>query len=321
MTSSSPPATRPILGITLKVLATLFFSFMATLVKLVSDRYPLGEIIFFRSFFALIPVFIWAGWQAKHVSAVVTVFHTDRLLGHFARSAVGIVGMAFGFAALNMLPIADATAITYATPLLTVVFAVLLLGEQVYIFRWSAVVVGLVGVVIILSDFFGPEASGTARNSVGAIVALIGAAAAALAATVTRNLARQESAATIVIYFSSWTALFGLLTLPFGWVMPTAADAPLLIGAGLVGGVAQVLLTLSYRYGDAGTIAPFDYMSMLWILAISWLVFGTWPSNRILIGAAIVVVAGLFVIWREHALGIERARSKEAQTPTSGPAA
>lgn len=318
---TSAPGARPILGIALKVLATLFFSVMATLVKLVSDRYPLGEIVFFRSFFALIPVFVWASWQARHVSAVVTVFRTERLLGHFGRSAVGIVGMAFGFSALHLLPIADATAISFATPLLTVVFAVLLLGERVYIFRWSAVIVGLVGVLVILSDFFGPEASGTTRNSVGAIVAVIGAAGAAMAATVTRNLARQESAATIVVYFSSWTSIFGLLTLPFGWGMPTLADAPLLIAAGLFGGVAQVFLTLSYRYGDAATIAPFDYLSMLWILAISWVVFGTWPSNRILSGAAIVIVAGLFVIWREHALGIERARSKEAQTPTNGPGA
>jgi drug/metabolite transporter (DMT)-like permease len=99
--------------------------------------------------------------------------------------------------------------------------------------------------------------------------------------------------------------------------MPTPLDLAALVVAGICGGVGQVLLTQSYRFGDASTIAPFDYTSMIWVLIVSLVVFGSWPSATILIGTAIVIAAGLFVIWREHRLGIERTRSKRAQTPTT----
>jgi len=223
-----------------------------------------------------------------------------------------------GFTALALLPIADATAIGYASPLMTVIFAVVLLGEKVHIYRWSAVGVGLCGVLIILSDYVGPEARQTATGGItGALVAVAGAIAGALAATQTRSLTRVEPAATIVLYFSCLTALFSLATLPFGWAVPDLPDLAALIGAGICGGIGQVFLTQSYRFGDASLIAPFDYTSMIWALTVSLLIFGTWPSGIILAGAAVVIAAGLFVIYREHRLGIERARSKRAQTPTT----
>src|SRR5690606_1526621 len=117
--------------------------------------------------------------------------------------------------------------------------------------------------------------------------------------------------------FSSFCALFGLATLPFGWQWPSAWDAAALVAAGIFGGIGQVFLTQCYRFGDASTIAPFDYTSMIWVLIASLAVFGTWPSRTMLIGTAIVIAAGLFVIWREHRRGIERSRSKRAQTPTT----
>jgi len=98
--------------------------------------------------------------------------------------------------------------------------------------------------------------------------------------------------------------------------VPHGLDIAALFGAGIFGGVGQVLLTQSYRFGDASVIAPFDYTSMIWTLIVSLAIFGTWPSPIVLLGAAIVILAGLFVIWRERALGIERNRSKRAQTPT-----
>lgn len=315
---------QPILGIALKVASTLVFTAMATLIKLVSSRYPVGELVFFRSFFALLPVFVWVAWRDHTGRAIIDVFRTERLGSHVIRSIAGASGMFLGFTALAILPIADATAIGYAAPLMTVVFAVLILGEKVHVFRWSAVVIGLCGVLIMLSDFFGPESSGNERSFFGALVAVAAAVVSALAATYTRSLTRYESAATIVVYFSALTALIGLATLPLGWFWPAAAwawpdpiDAVALVAAGICGGVAQVFLTQSYRFGDASTIAPFDYTSMIWVLIVSLVVFGTWPSPTILVGTAIVISAGLFVIWREHRLGIERTRSKRAQTPTT----
>ncbi len=307
------PAARPFVGIALKVISTLAFTAMATLIKLASARYPTGELVFFRSFFALIPVAAWVGWRN-----FPGTFRTTRIGGHLVRSVAGATAMALGFTALSLLPIADATAIGYASPLMTVVFAVLLLGEKVRIYRWSAVIVGLCGVLVILSDYVGPEAGQTGKGSLlGAGLAVAGAVMGALAATQTRSLTRIEPAPTIVVYFSSLTALFALATLPFGWVMPDPAGFALLIAAGIFGGLGQVLLTQSYRFGDASLIAPFDYTSMIWALTVSLLIFGAWPTHIMLAGTAIVVAAGIFVIWREGRLGIERTRSKRAQTPTT----
>ena len=312
-----PPETaRPFLGIALKVASTIVFTAMATLIKLASDRYPIGELTFFRSFFALIPVLIWVGFRGQFPS----VFYTAHIGRHLVRSVGGAAAMFCGFTALSLLPIADATAIGYASPLLTVMFAVFLLGEKVHVYRWSAVFVGLFGVLVILSDYVipgSPEAG--ERSVVGAAFAIGGAVFGALAATQVRSLVRYEGAATIVVYFSLFTALFSLATLPFGWSMPGLEDFGLLVLAGIFGGLGQGFLTQSYRFGDASLIAPFDYTSMLWALIVSVLVFATWPTPIVLIGAGIVIAAGLFVIWRERRLGIERARSKRAQTPTTTP--
>jgi drug/metabolite transporter (DMT)-like permease len=310
-----PPSVqaRPFTGIALKVASTIVFTAMATLIKLVSDRYPVGEMTFSRSFFALIPVCAWVGWRQ-----FPGIFRTSRFGGHVVRSIAGATAMFCGFTALSYLPIADATAIGYASPLMTVIFAVFLLGERVHIYRWSAVTIGLFGVLVILSDYVGPEATHTSHDSLlGAVFSIAGAITGALAATQTRSLTRIEPAATIVVYFSTLTAVFSLVTLPFGWVMPGPLDTLYLIAAGICGGIGQVLLTQSYRFGDASLIAPFEYSSMLWALIASLAIFGTWPSLTVLAGAAIVIAAGLFVIYREHRLGIERTRSKRAQTPTT----
>jgi drug/metabolite transporter (DMT)-like permease len=305
---------QPFLGIALKVASTFVFTAMATLIKLVSDRYPVGEITFFRSLFALIPVFVWVAWRRQFPA----VFRTERIVGHVLRSIAGAIAMFCGFSALANLPIADATAIGYASPLITVVLAVILLGERVHFYRWTAVAVGLAGVLVILSDYVGPEASPhSERSAVGAAFAVASAFAGALASTQVRVLTRYEGAATIVVYFSIFTALFSLVTLPFDWVLPGVDDAALLVLAGICGGIGQVLLTQSYRFGEASIIAPFDYTSMIWVLIVSSVVFATWPSPTVLIGTAIVISAGLFVIFRERRLGIERTRSKRAQTPTT----
>jgi len=223
-----------------------------------------------------------------------------------------------GFAALSYMPIADATAIGYAAPLLTVIFAFLFLGEHVRFYRWSAVVVGLTGVLIILSDYFGPRPSTHSETvALGAIFAMIGAVGSALAAVQVRTLTRFEPAGTIVVYFSLFVSAASLITLPFGWVMPNLPEFGLLVLAGILGGIGQVLMTQSYRYADASTIAPFEYVSMIWVLVVSFFIFGTWPSLTVLGGTIVVIAAGLYVIYRERQLGIERRKAKEAQTPTN----
>ena len=145
------PRGQPLLGVLLKVLSTIAFAAMATQIKLLSERYPTGEVAFFRSAFALIPVLIWAGWRGL----LPSVFITPRIGGHLLRSIAGATSMFFGFSALARLPLSDATAIGYAAPLMTVVLAAVLLKEPVRIYRWAAVVVGFLGVLVMLSDIFG----------------------------------------------------------------------------------------------------------------------------------------------------------------------
>ncbi len=197
------------------------------------------------------------------------------------------------------------------------VFAVFLLGERVHVYRWSAVFVGLFGVLVILSEYVIPGSSEAGERSVvGAGFAIGGAVFGALAATQVRSLVRYEGAATIVVYFSLFAALSHWPRCRSAGRCPTPGLG-LLVLAGIFGGLGQVFLTQSYRFGDASLIAPFDYTSMLWSLIVSVLVFATWPTPIVLIGAGIVIASGLFVIWRERRLGIQRARSKRAQTPTT----
>ncbi len=312
-----PPSERaqPGVGIALKITSTVVFTIMSTLVKLASVDFPIGEIMFFRSFFALLPVLVWIAARGRFPEAM----HTSRLHRHFFRSLAGAAGMFTGFTALALLPIADATAIGYAAPLMTVVLAVIFLGEKVRIYRWSAVGVGFIGVLVILSDYVDPNASTVAQASTfGAVIAIVSAFLGATATTQVRAMVHTESASTIVFYFSLFCALAGLISIPFTpWSMPGPLDAAMLVGAGIFGGIGQITMTQSFRHADASLIAPFDYTSMIWALIVSLLVFNTWPSGIMLIGTAIVIAAGLFVIYREHRLGIRRNRSKEAQTPVT----
>ena len=302
---------QPLLGVLLKVISTIAFTAMATTIKLVSDRFPAGEIAFFRSAFAVIPVMIWVGSRGM----LPTIFVTPRIGGHLLRSIAGATSMFFGFSALALLPLADATAIGYAAPLMTVVLAAILLREPIRIYRWTAVFIGFAGVLVILSDYAGVSGGSHPRSSIGAVFALLGAFFGALAATQTRRLTWSEQPGTIVVYFSIFTALFMLVTIPFGWVRPRWEDMPLLIGCGVFGGVGQVLLTQSYRFGEASLVAPFEYVSMIWAIIVGYFLFSYLPTFTMLLGSAIVIGSGLFVIYREHRLGLKRSRERAARTP------
>jgi drug/metabolite transporter (DMT)-like permease len=299
--------------VVLKVLSTLAFMSMATLVKLLSDRFPVGEITFARSLFALIPVAIWAAAEG----GLRRVFYTSRPGAHFIRSLAGVCGMFLGFAALARLPLADSTAISFTAPLITVALAALILHEHVRIYRWSAVTAGFLGVLIILSGYV--EEGAPDRNVLGAGFQLAAAAVVALVSIQIRHMTRTEPAVTIVVYFSIFSTLVSLLTVPFGWVMPTLLEAVALLAIGILGGFGQVLMTESFRQADASLLAPFDYLSLIWALAISLVIFGTLPTATMLAGAVIVVAAGLFVLYRERQLRIVRDRAGEI--PPAMPAA
>jgi drug/metabolite transporter (DMT)-like permease len=302
-----------IAGIGFKLLSVLAFSLMATGVKILGDQVPIGQIVFARAFFGLIPILLMIQWQHSWSTALAT----KRPVGHLGRAVIGATAMALWFAALSRLPLPDATAISFATPLLTVALAVVILGEVVRIYRWSAVFVGFIGVLIILSPNLG--LTGTLESetrAIGAMLALGSAGAMALAQVYTRQLIRTETTTATVFYFSSITCVFGLCTLPFGWVMPDIATLALLVGIGLLGGLGQLALTHSYRLAPASVVAPFDYAAMLFALVIGYTLFDEVPSMAVYIGSVLVVAAGLFVIYREHKIGIPRDAALKARTPS-----
>jgi drug/metabolite transporter (DMT)-like permease len=302
-----------LVGIALKVASVAIFIGMSTLIKL-AGQLPSGEIVFFRSFFAVLPVLVVFGWRGELRSAL----STKHPLSHILRSVVGVSSMGLGFYALTRLPLPEAITLSYAQPLLVVVFSALFLGEAIRIYRWSAVAIGLVGVVIIswpkLTLLDAPGAIADDGTS-GVIAAFAAAAITAVAVLLVRRLVRTERSATIVLWFSLTSSVVALLTFPFGWQALSAGQAALLVTAGICGGLGQILMTESYRHAEASTVAPFEYTSMIFGIVLGYLAFGELPTAHTLVGGAIVISAGILIIWRERQLGLARARAKEALLP------
>lgn len=291
----------PLLGPAFKIASTLAFAGMLVAVKFIGTRVPSGEVVFFRSAFAVFPVLAMVWWQGELRSGM----STTRPGGHVMRSVYGVIAMSLWFAGVQRLPLADALAITYASPLVVVALAAIFLGEVVRIHRWSAVGVGFVGVLIVLSPHLGDVAHLREGGApAGAMMCFISAFFMALAQVEVRRLAQSEKTAAIVVYFSIGSALFSLLTIPFGWVMPSWPDLALLITCGLFGGVGQLLLTLGYRHSDASVIAPLEYVSMLWAVITGIWLFDEAPSLSVLIGSAVVIASGVAIVLRERAIGI-----------------
>ena len=313
-------------GILLKIASAFAFMLMSVMVKVSNDRFPTGELVLFRSFFSMLVLVMWLAARHEFPAAIVT----QRPFGHVLRGIAGSFGMFLGFAALTYLPLPDATAFSYAAPLMVVVFAAVFLNERVRIYRWSAVAAGFGGVVVMLWDHLGGSVPGAAAGSAtGVGVALTGALFAAIATIQTRRLTQTERTGAIVFYFSLVTSCAGAfalvaaslwhvdwpssaLILPQAFVRPGFRDILALASIGVFGGLGQILMTESFRHADASIIACFDYTSMLWALAFGLLLFGETPTPGILAGAAIVAGAGIFVIWRERRLGLFNADLRKA---------
>jgi len=303
----------PMRGILLKILSVVVFVCMSTCIKAAGNDIATGQITFYRSAFAMVPIigFLAARGQLRDA------FRTTNISGHLARGFVGILSMSFGFYGLVHLPLPEAIAIGYAMPLLAVVFAAFFLGEVVRLYRWSAVIIGLIGVMIIIWPRLTLLDQGGFGSSeaLGAMAVLLSATLGATAVVLVRNLVQKERTHTIVLYFSLSASLFSLATLPFGWSAMSWTSFMLLMIAGFCGGVAQILLTESYRHADMSTIAPFEYTSIVLGIVIGYFLFGDVPTGTMLLGTAVVVGAGIFIIFREHRLGLERKGARKHVTP------
>jgi len=304
-------------AVLLKLTSALMFSVMSALVRYVSDVTPLGQMVFFRSAFGIIPVVVIYAWRRELMTAV----RTSRPFGHLGRGAISVFGMFFNFAALARLPIVDVTTITFTSPLITVALAAIFLKERVRIYRWSAVAVGFVGVIVMLwphLDLARYTNAATSVAALGALFALISAFTNAGSVIQTRRLTDTETTSSIVFYFSLFCTIGGLLTLPFGWIVPNWPQLAALVSLGLLGGFSHILLTESYRYAPASLVAPLDYTALFWAFILGYWFFDEVPTATVYVGSAIVAGSGLFVIWRERQLGLERARARAAAGPPTG---
>lgn len=304
---------QPLRGIFLKVSSVTIFVVMASLIKAASAEVPPGQSVFFRSFFAIPVILMWLGWQG----ALPRGLKTTRPGAHIWRGVVGTSAMGLGFAALGLLPLPEVTAIGYAAPVLVVVLAAIFLKETIGVFRIGAVLLGLAGVIVVISPRLGVIQSQDAglAEVVGVALVLASAFCAAIAQVTVRTMVRTESTASIVFYFSVTATLLACLTAPFGWVWPSAQALAMLVLAGILGGLGQILLTSSYRFADVSVIAPFEYASILLAVVSGYLFFNEVPTVQTLIGSALVIFAGISIILREHWLGLRRGRARLAMTP------
>lgn len=306
---------NPKTGILLKLAAMLAFTVMSACVKGLDGAIPVGEVVFCRGFFALIPLCLWFIASSERI----TVPAAKNIGSLLAGSSAGLGGMFFGFLALAYLPLVNVTVLSYTTPLFTIMLAALLLGEKVRIYRWSAVLTGFIGVFMTLSPkLIFDAASGPAQIDsvamIGTALALTGALCAAFSSIAVRHLNSIEKPSRIVLIYTLTGVVAGLATLGFGWKMPDFHQFLLLAGGGLAGGIGQIAMTLSLRHAQASLLAPFDYTTMIWAIALGYLFMAEVPTGATIIGALTVIAAGLFAMWRENRLAKRAVREPTAST-------
>lgn len=290
-----PPNTRGVLA----MLAAAFgFSCMAVFVKIAGEDLPTAQVVFFRCAFGLIfliPALHRAGWRAS--------FATDRPALHGVRAMVGLVAMGCFFYALARAPLADVTALSFAKPLFVTAFAVLFLGEIVRWRRWTATAVGFLGVLIMIRP-------GGAGFDPDTLAALGGAACVAAVVILVKKMATTESHITTLAWFAVIATLATALPAAWVWVPPSADLWGVAAMIGLLGVISQSCIIAAYRTGETTAVAPFDYTRILMAAVFGVLLFDEWPDIWTGVGAAVVVVATVYIGRREARLG---ASSKAAE--------
>jgi drug/metabolite transporter (DMT)-like permease len=274
-------------GIALYLVNVAAGAMINAFVKWKAPEYPVAEIIFWRSIFALVPCGI-----ALWVEGGLWLLRTARPGWHLSRSLCGVSSLYLHFLALSTIAFADATAIGFTAIIFTTALSALVLGERVGIHRWSAVLIGLVGVLIMLRPTSG-------ILNWGALAAVSGALVFAIVPISLRRLGETEPIVTIVTYHMLCAAIATAFTIPFAWVWPSWTDLGWLALIGVAGGTTQFLLAMAYRVTPASILAPFGYGSLVFALALGYFGWGEVPDQQSLAGAALIVAAGLYILHRQ----------------------
>jgi drug/metabolite transporter (DMT)-like permease len=291
VTVAAPALPAGLLGLGLGALAFALFSGMDALIKWLSAGYPVHQLVFSNAALAFLPIGIWA-WRTGGFGQL----RTRRLILHVMRGFCGLLSALLAFTAFSRMPLTGAYAIIFATPLLITALSVPMLREQVGWRRWSAILLGFAGVLIMLRP-------GAETISVGALAAIGAASASAFGVLLVRRLSSTETTASIAFY-SNLTILLAMAPgLAVEHALPGLKDALLMAIAGLLGGIALIALISAYRCAQAALVAPFQYTQMIWGTLFGLLIFGDLPDQGVLLGAAVVAASGLFILYRETTLG------------------
>ncbi|MSO75581.1 MAG: DMT family transporter [Alphaproteobacteria bacterium] len=277
----------PVRGIIYMVLGSALYTVNDAAMKWLTAGYPVGELLALRGVFGFLPLLYLIARAGGPASLSIRSWRWQSFRSVF------VVASTFLFiTGLNYLPLADAIAIGFASPLFITAMARPFLAEQVGWRRWSAVAVGFVGVIIIIRP------GGEGFHGAGLVIvaaALVGA----VRDIITRRITATESSLATSFFTISATVLAGLATLPFGWVMPTSQDFALMVLCGILIGVSQYLVIESFRLTEVAVIAPFKYSSLLWAVLFGYLVWGETPDRWTALGSAIVVASGIYILHRE----------------------
>lgn len=281
---------QPSLGIGLRILSGVLMGGMFVSVKAVGGEVPLGEIVFFRSFFALIPlvIFLWIRNEFPHG------LYTKRPLDHFMRASFGALALFGSFAAVARLNLAEAILISQLSPILMAIAAVFLLSEKLTVWRIGGLVLGFVGVIVLVWPELDTGLGNGGSRLSGYAIGIVAAVLSALALIMVRSLNSTESPGAIAIYFVLASIVCALLTLPWGWTMPSGKILLLLIVSGLFGGFGHIAMTMAFRYTEASRLAPYEYIALLWPLLADVFLFRLPLSTSFLV-ATPLVLAGVAI--------------------------
>jgi drug/metabolite transporter (DMT)-like permease len=290
---------HPVRGVLLKLASVLLLSTMAACVKYLGAAIPSGETVFVRGVISVIVLGLIA-WRVEGLH----LLKTKNVKSHALRSLSGTVSMFCWFTALTLIPLADFTAISFTAPMFLTLLAMLFLGERIHRYRWTALGLGFAGVLIMV----GPHLE-LGSGSLGVGLALGAAVFSAVAMMFLRSMSGSggEHPITITFYFSVTSMVCAAATAFWGWPLPSARQWLLIVMIGLFGVLGQLLMTLSYRYAEASTVAPLDYTNLLIAAVYGYLLFGETPHASVWVGAPLVIAAGLIILWREYRASQARA--------------
>jgi len=274
------------LGILYMFLSVCAFSIMDLIVKW-SGEYPLGQVLFFRGFFGLLPTLLIIPKENFK-----KFYLTKRPGLHFLRCFAGIIALISIFIALRRLPLATVVSISFAAPIFTTIFSIFLLNEKVGFYRWLAVFVGFIGIVIITE----PGISSLNFNYIYPIIFCLGLSYVAITI---RKLSTTEPVYLISFYFTATITLVSIFTIPYGWILPSFKDFILLSMVGILGGVANLLLSQSYKLSEVSLVTPLKYLALIFAIIFGYLIWDEVPTVKGLFGAGLVIISSIIIFRRE----------------------